>query len=598
MSGARPRILGAGLGCLVFAGAVATFWPGLNGDFLNWDDTDNVVNNAGVHGLGRPQLVWMWSGIILGHYIPLTWMSFGLNYALGGLSPRGYHLLNLLLHGANAVLFFLIARRLLTAARPGGREPAPEAVSLGAALAALVFAVHPLRVESVVWITERKDVLCGLFFLSAVLAYLKAVDGEDPDRRWQIVSLAAFAAALLSKAAAMPLPALLLLLDVYPLRRARALGWRRVLLEKIPWAILGAAGALVALTAVYSATSVTDYQRYGLGARLAMTTYTFVFYPARWLWPVQLLPLYELPTEVRLLAPRFLLPASAFVVLTAALVALRRRWPAGLTAWTASILMLLPISGLVHSGHQLAHDRYSYLSGLGLALLAGGGLTLLLTAQAQGRVSAVIARGVTAGAAFVVLVLAAGAWDQSKVWHDSETLWNWATAVDPGCSVCWNNLGKSFADQNRHPEAEAAYRRALELRPNRARFASNLATALYAQGRHGEAEEMLRMALRLDPLNVGALVNMGALRGGDGRYAEALPYFRKAYAGDPAFPDLARNYALALVHLAEQELRAGRSVVAVVLLQEALAVMPGDVEVRRRLDALEAGRGPARPDAR
>jgi tetratricopeptide (TPR) repeat protein len=599
MTGARLRILNAGLGCLVFAAAVATFWPGLTGDFLNdWDDRDNVVNNAGVHGLGRPQLAWMWSGVILGHYIPLTWMSFGLNYALGGLNPRGYHVLNLLLHGANAALFFLIARRTLAAARPGGGEPGPEAVSLGAAFAALLFAVHPLRVESVVWITERKDVLCGLFFLSAVLAYLKAVAGEEPDRRWQAVSLAAFAAALLSKAAAVPLPALLLVLDVYPLGRARALGWRRVLLEKIPWVILGAAGALVALAAVYSATSVTDYQRYGPGARLAMTAYTFVFYPARWLWPVQLLPLYELPAEVHLLAPRFMLPASAFVVLTAALVALRRRWPAGLTAWAASILMLLPISGAVHSGHQLAHDRYSYLSGLGLALLAGGGLAWLLTARAQGRVSAVIGRSVIAGAAFVVLGLAAGAWDQSKVWHDSETLWGWATAIDPGCSVCWNNLGKSLTDQNRHPEAEAAYRRALVLRPTRARFASNLATALYAQGKHTQAEEMLRVALQLDPTNVGALMNMGALRAQDGRYAEALPYFRKAYAGDPAFADLARNYALALVYQAEEQRRAGRTVVAMVLLQEALAVIPGDVEARRRLDALKAGRGAAPPDAR
>ena len=333
---------------MVFASAVATFWPGLSGDFLNWDDRDNVVNNAGVHGLGRAQLAWMWSGVILGHYIPLTWMSFGLNYALGGLNPTGYHLLNLLLHGANATLFFMIARRLLAAARPGGGEPSPEAVSLGAACAALLFAVHPLRVESVVWITERKDVLCGLFFLSAVLAYLRAVDGSEPDRRWQVVSLAAFAAALLSKAAAMPLPALLVLLDVYPLGRARALGWRRVMLEKLPWAILAAAGALMALIAVYSATGVTDYRRYGPGARLAMTAYTFVFYPARWVWPVQLLPLYELPLDVRLLAPRFLLPAMAFVVLTSALVAFRRRWPAGLAAWTASILVLLPISGAVH----------------------------------------------------------------------------------------------------------------------------------------------------------------------------------------------------------------------------------------------------------
>jgi tetratricopeptide (TPR) repeat protein len=600
VSGARARVLVGGLGCLVFAAAVVTFWPGVSGDFLNWDDRDNVVNNPGVHGLGRAQLQWMWSGVILGHYIPLTWMSFGLNYVLGGLNPRGYHLLNLLLHGANAVLFFLISRRLIALARPGGAEPGSWSLSLGALFSALLFAVHPLRVESVVWITERKDVLCGLFFLGAVLAYLKAVESDTLDRRWQVVSLASFAAALLAKAAAMPLPAILILLDVYPLRRARgAEGWRRILVEKIPWAILGAAGALVALRAVYTGTAVTDYARYGLGARLAMTAYTFVFYPARWFWPVELLPLYELPPEIRLLAPRFLLPALAFVGVTAVLVALRRRWPAGLAAWISSVLMLLPISGAVHSGHQLAHDRYSYLSGLGLALLFGGGLTWLLNARAQGKVSAVIARSVTAGAALIVLVLATGAWDQSKVWQDSETLWRWATGINPQCAICWNNLGTSLTDQKRHAEAEAAYRRALELRPNRATVANNVATALYGQRKYAEAEEMLNVALKLDPGLTGALMNMGALKAQEGHYAEALTYFRPAYARDPKFAELAKNFALALALEGAEQKKAGRRLEAMALYQEALAVLPGDAEARRQLDALSAeATGASRPVGR
>jgi len=590
MSPARLRLLGAGLGCLVFTAAVATFWPGVTGEFLNWDDRVNVVTNAGVHGLGRAQLAWMWSGVILGHYIPLTWMSFGLNYALGGLNPWGYHVLNLVLHGANAAIFYLVARRLLAAARPGGGDPDPAALLVGAAFAALLFAVHPLRVESVVWITERKDVLSGLFFLGAVLAYLKSVEGPARDRRWQVVSLAAFAASLLAKAAGMPLPALLLLLDVYPLGRARVLGWRRVLLEKIPWAVLGLAGALTALAAVYSGTAVTDYQRYGPGARLAMTAYTFVFYPARWFWPVQLVPLYELPMDVHLLAPRFLLPAVAFVAVTAGLVRLRRAWPAGLAAWTASVVMLLPISGAVHSGHQLAHDRYSYLSGLGLALLAGGGLARLLDARARGRISAVIARGVTAGAVLVVLVLAAGAWDQSKIWQDSETLWRWTTGIDPACAVCWNNLGTALTDQKRHPEAEVAYRRALELRPKRATVANNVATALYGQQKYAQAEEMLQVALRLDPGLTGALMNMGALRAQEGHYTEALRYFRKAYAGDPKFGDLARNYTLALVYEAGEQRNAGHRSEALALYQEALAVQPANAQAREGLDALSAGR--------
>jgi len=578
--------------CLVFAVAFVTFLPALKADFVNWDDYDNVVNNPGVHGLGRAQLEWMWTGTVLGHWIPVTWMSFGLNYALSGLDPRGYHLLNLLLHAATATLFFFIGRRLLRAAGAAATEPA---LSVGAVCAALLFAVHPLRVESVVWVTERKDVLCGLFFMLAVLAYLNAVDGPTIRRGCMYASLAAFAAALLSKAAAMPLPAVLLLADVYPLRRAQALGWRRCLLEKLPWAALAAIGGGVSLMVVLTSTRMTAYETYGWGARIAMTAYTFMFYPVRWLWPVELIPLYELPLEVHLSSPRFLVPTVAFVAVSALLVALRRVFPGGLAAWVLSVLMLLPISGIVHSGRQLAHDRYSYLSGLGFALLAGGGIARLLDARARGRVSAVIVRSVLTGAAAVVLVLALGTWDQSKIWQDSETLWRWSVNIDPDCSSCWNNLGTALLSQHRDPEAEVAFRRAFALRPKRPDLASNIATALDGQGKYREAEDMLRLSLQLEPNFTAALANLGAVYAQQSRYAESLPYYRQAFAQDPGFANLAPNYSLALRARAAEEHRAGRALAAITLLHEALAVKPTDAEARGQLQALLAER--VRPGA-
>jgi protein O-mannosyl-transferase len=591
MSGALLTLRRVGAPCLIFAAAFLTFLPALGADFVNWDDYDNVVNNTGVHGLRSAQLTWMWTGTVLGHWIPLTWMSFGLNYALDGVHPRGYHLLNLLLHAASAAVFFFIARRLLRAAGAAAAEPD---LSVGAGFAALLFAVHPLRVESVVWVTERKDVLCGFFFMLAVLAYLRSSEGATLRRGWTYASLAATAAALLSKAAAMPMPAVLLLLDVYPLQRARIIGWRRCLIEKLPWAAIAAIGAFIALRAVLTSTGVTGYGTYGPGSRLAMTAYTFSFYPARWLWPVRLIPLYELPVEVRLLDPRFLIPALVFIAVTVLLLLLRRVFPAGLAAWTLSVLMLLPISGIVHSGHQLAHDRYSYLSGLGFAALAGGGLARLLDARSRGRVSAVIARSVLAGAAVVLLVLAVGAWDQSKIWHDSETLWRWSVNVDPDCSICWNNLGTSLTTQNRYPEAEEAFRKAFALRPKRATLASNIATALYWQKKVREAEDMLRLALLLDRNNTGALATLGTVYSQQGKYAESLPYYRRAFAQEPRFASLASNYSLALVARAAEERRAGHALVAKALLQEALAVNPDDADARRQFQALLAERGSTR----
>src|SRR5439155_1767367 len=198
------------------------FLPSLQGQFLYWDDVTNFLMNEGYRGLGWPQLRYMLTTTLLGHWIPLTWLTLGVNYALGGMNPWGYHLGNLLLHSANAVCLYFIARRLLASA--SGETPARVIESMparvGAAFAALVFAVHPLRVESVAWITERRDVLSGLFFLLSILFYLRATDGGAFIRgRWRTASLLAFAAAFLSKSIVMTLPGVLLLLDVYPLRR-------------------------------------------------------------------------------------------------------------------------------------------------------------------------------------------------------------------------------------------------------------------------------------------------------------------------------------------------------------------------------------------
>jgi tetratricopeptide (TPR) repeat protein len=195
----------------------------------------------------------------------------------------------------------------------------------------------------------------------------------------------------------------------------------------------------------------------------------------------------------------------------------------------------------------------------------------------------------------VLIVLAVGAWDQSKVWQDSETLWRWSVNVDPDCSICWNNLGTSLNAQKRHPEAEAAFRRAFALRPRRALLANNIATALHGQNKDKEAEEMLHLALRLEPNLTGALANLGAVYSQQGKYAESLPYYRQAFAQDPGFKGLASNFSLALVARAAEERRAGRTLVAKALLQEALAVNPGDAEARRRLQALLAE--PGRVDA-
>jgi Flp pilus assembly protein TadD len=526
---------------LVFLITGAVFLPALRGEFLNWDDSVNFVANPHYRGLGSPQIRWMLGATLMGHYIPVTWLSFGLNYALGGMNPWGYHAGNLLLHAANATLVYLIARRLFAAARgsdsPIGDTTGP--IMVASAFAALVWSVHPLRVESVAWITERRDVLCGLFFLLAVLAYLKGLaQGSSLRPVWQALSLAAFAAALLSKAAAMPLPAVLLLLDLYPLRRGGA-GWKRLAIEKLPYAVLATATAVVALIALPRGAGVTSYELYGAMSRVGMVAYSFIFYPIKFVLPVRLSPMYELPARVDLLSWPFLPALLGLAGVTAALVLGRTRWPGGLAAWTYSALMVLPVSGVVHAGSQLVNDRYSYLSGIGFAVLAGAGVLGVLRLRERGRATMTTVSVLVGGAALIVLTLGVAAWTQTQVWRDSEILWRWAVEMDPACSLCHGNLGSALTSaelgQARLDEAEVHLRRAIVLRPDNPIPHFNLGTLLSVRTRYDEAEAAFRRYLELQPGSPTGLGRLGLLYLLQGRLDEAVPLLLRA-RGLPAAP--------------------------------------------------------------
>jgi Flp pilus assembly protein TadD len=524
MSRSRTAAWAVPVGIALFTAAV--FLPVLRAGFVDWDDPINFLENPYYRGLGWRQLRWMLTATVMGHWIPVTWLTLGADFAVWGMNPFGYHLTNLLLHTASAVLFYLVSRRLLGLAMPAA---APGVLILGAAAAALVFAVHPLRVESVAWITERRDVLSGLFFLAAILAYLRGVEtGDRIEPRWRTYSLLLFAGGLLSKASVMTLPAVLVLLDVYPLRRG-AFTWRRLIVEKAGYwalALAGAVGALVALK--LSGLRITPYVAYGPAARLAMVAYSFWFYPSTWVWPIGLSPMYELPARLDPLSPRFLLPVIGLVAVTTLLALLRKRWPGGLAAWVYSAVMLLPISGVVHAGFQLAHDRYSYLSGLGFALLVGGAITWILRATADRLVSRPVAAGALAATALVVVALGIGSWQQIHVWRDSETLWRWGLEVDPGCAICHHNLGVILGRRGDRAEAQALLERAIALRPDRSEFQGNYGLLLIQMGRRPEGMAMLRYRLDDNPRDVNTRVNLGITLIEDGRLGEAIVEIEQA----------------------------------------------------------------------
>ena len=338
------------------------FLPILQNGFVDFDDAEGLVVNTWIRGLGAANLRWMLTTFHLGHWQPLAWLSFALDYRLWGLDARGFHLTSLLLHAANAALLAVLAERLLACADvPAGRRLA------GAVTAALLWSVHPLRVESVAWATERRDVLSGFFFLATLLAYVPG-PGRPPRIGW---ALAGTALTLASKASGMVLPALLVLLDLYPLRRVGgAVGWRgraarRVWLEKVPFVILAGASATVALTAQRSVGALQTLGEVTAAHRAGAAMLQVGFYLWRTLWPVRLLPLYEFPLDIGPLQRWALAGAGTVLALAAAAVVLRHRCPALGAALAAYLIALSPTLGLAQSGPQVAADRYTYLAMMG-----------------------------------------------------------------------------------------------------------------------------------------------------------------------------------------------------------------------------------------
>jgi len=566
---------------LIAVVTAAVFLPSLWFGFLPFDDYQNLNTNPRFHRGGSSDVSWILTTRVVGHWIPVTWLSFAVDYAFWGREPRGYHATNVALHVLNALLWYVVARRLLGLAAPGAR---PAAVQAGALAAALAFAVHPLRVESVAWVTERRDVLSGAFFLLAVLAYLRAV-GRDvrPDRRWLGLSLLAFTAALLSKEITMTLPLVLVLLDIYPLRRLR---WPETLVEKIPFVLVGAAGAAVSAISVATDIGFTGLGRLGVPARLALVAYSAVFYPLQTFLPFGVAPLHEFPLHVDPLAPRFLASLAGAAGVTVVAIAARRALPWFAAAWAYSVLTILPVSGLAHVSTILAADRYSYLTTLSWALVLGGGVAALLGATSRRAF-------VAAGLAGVLLLL--GVWGyltraQVYVWRDAESLWTAAVAADPDCAQCHAGLGIALLAAGRLEDAERESTVAVLLRPDRADHHAVLASVLEGRERLDEAARSWATAGRLHPrYAVEARRALGIALAGRGRFEDAARELRAARALTPMLP-VTPHLVRALNGLAIERARAGRLADAETALEEALALRPDSVEVRENLAAVRGAR--------
>jgi protein O-mannosyl-transferase len=521
---------------LTFVVLSPTLWNG----FVEWDDQINLTSNEEYRGLGSAQLKYFFTTTLMGHYIPLTWLTFGLDYVLWGMNPMGYHLTSLIIFAATAAVLYFVALRLLEKAAALAGVP----LRVAAVAATLFFALHPLRAESVAWATERRDVLSGLFFLLTILTYLKICEASGRRRGWLLAGGAVtYLLALASKGSVMVLPAVLILLDVYPLRR---LG-RRVLLEKIPFVVLGLTGAAVAYYAQNANSFLTPLQHYPPTARIGMAFYSLWFYASKTVVPEGLGPLYELPARVNPLDWPFLGPALGVTAMTAVLIVLRRRWPAGLAAWAYYAIALGPVVGVVHSGYQLANDRYSYLPGLGFAVLFGGLAGVAARESAAGRLGPIIARALGVAGVAWLAGLAVLTFNQVQIWHDSDTLWRFAVDAEPSCVACRANLGFQLASRGLLDLAREHFERARTLRPDLARTHFHMGYINGASGNFPEAVEAYKTYLARNPNDADALNNLSVALLSMHKPAEALVQIERALKIKPkhVFPNTNLGYALA-----------------------------------------------------
>ena len=533
------------LPALLFVLVLGVFLPALRCGFVNYDDPHNVYDCPEVtQGLTWKGIRWAFTHAVLGHWDPLTTVSHMATCQIFGLNPWGHHLTNILLHGLTAALLFIVMREM------------SGSVWRSAFLAAL-FAIHPARVESVVWITERKDVLSGVFFMLTIWAHIRYVRRRTVAR--YLATALFLALGLMSKSMLVTLPCVLLLLDVWPLRR---FGWSAAL-EKIPLLAISVASSIVQLHAVTG--MVLEYP---LQLRIGNALLSYVSYLGQFIWPSNLSVLYPFRLEVPLLS--MTLAALLLAAITVLSITLFRRCPYLFVGWAWYLGTLFPVSGVIQIGAQSMADRYSYLPLIGPAFAI-----IWAAADVAGRWRWQ-PRFLAAGAAVILVFCTVLTQAQIPVWRDSETIFRHAIIVTRENPVAHMSLGVALSDKGRGAEALSELRTAIRMAPTYGDARTNLGTILEKAGDLPAAFTEFQEAVRLLPRSADARLGLGIVLMKAGRTAQAVPHCEEALRLKPAFPEAHSNLGVALQRL-------DRDAEAAAHFREALRLRPTYAEAHYNL---------------
>ena len=614
-SSPRSRYTVSAVCGLLFLAVTLVFGKSVLNDFVNFDDAVLVYKNPIVaRGVTAQGVAWACTANVSNMWYPLTLISYMLDSQVYGLKPWGYHLTNVLLHAATTVILFVALYRM-------------TGDLWASALATLLFAIHPLRVEAVAWVGERKSPLSGLFFVLTIAAYVAYARRPLSLARYLAVA-GMFTLGLLAKPTIVTLPILLLLLDYWPLGRwpvaipgarqeANDSGTRResvlwLVLEKIPLLFLSVACSVAAV--LTQADNLASLESVPIPARIANALISYAVYLGQFFWPVKLAAFYPRVEGV----PAWQVASASLVLAVLSLAALVswRKQPAVLVGWLWYLGALVPMIGLVSIGKHARADRYTYLPQIGLCIAVVWGVRWAVERLCSDWPARRWLYGI--GDALVVAGLMACAWQQTSYWHDSETLWSHTLDCTSQNPLAWNNLGLALADRGQFEEAFTDFRKALEIDPDyalahysfgvtlagRGRLDEaivhyrkaldidpdyalghyNLGNALVGRGQLDEAIDHYRKALDIKPDSAAAHYNLGVALAGRGELDEAIGHYRKALEIEPGDADAHNNFGAALAGRGEFD-------EAIIHFQEALKIKPGDPQTHNNLGLALAGRG-------
>ncbi len=563
---------------------LAAFEPVRINAFVNYDDDRYVTDNIHVQrGLNWESVVWAFSSTHASNWHPLTWLSHMADCELFGLNPTGHHINSLVLHVINVLLLFWVCKRMTGA--------------LGAsAFVAAVFALHPLRVESVAWVAERKDVLSAFFWMLTMFFYVRYV--ERPGVGRYLLVFSAFSLGLMAKPMLITLPFVLVLLDYWPLRRLRAgteksragpvksrsvkgaggaLSLGRLIAEKIPLLAVAVVSATVTYLVQQGTGAMQAAQTWPLNVRIANALVSYVRYITKMFCPINLAVLYPHPGE-RLAAWQPILCLLILAGISWVIIAKRRRAPYAAVGWLWYLVTLLPVIGIVQVGTQAMADRYTYLPSIGIAVIVAWGAGELLGKWRYHK-------PVLAAAAVTVIVpLLLSTRAQLRHWRNSVSLCRHSLAVTENNYTMHSNLGNALESVGKLDEAAGHYRDALQINPDYANAHNNLGVVLQKRGNTDAAIRSYYTAIRIDPEYARAHNNLGIALRAQGNLDNAALHFRKALEAQADYAEAYSNLGTVLFAQAKPD-------EATSCFQQALAADAGHAPAHYNLGRVFQGQG-------